>query len=234
MRRSGVLDVGVDIAAANGTVADERAAEIQSSLHTNAARFERLREHLAKENLLGEVLRPDANRCLSPKVGNHDPDRRRDRSHHHRSRQPRATARTSADPGADGAFRECEPGVERQRQHRRWNRAGKDHGGIDHRQSSEDVFPESSGADRRGNRRRAHANHGRDANAGHDRGKRERQLDLTKQLPWRHPERGAGLDERGVHRTDSGNRRTHDGEQRVDDENGDGDAGAETTDERQR
>ena len=94
--------------------------------------------------------------------------------------------------------------------------------------------PEPAGADGGGNRRRPDADDRGDADARDDRRQRQRQLDLPEQLPRRHAERHAGLDERRVDGSNAGDRRAHDRQQRVDDEHGDRHARAEAADERQR
>jgi hypothetical protein len=62
-RRAGVLDIHVDIAAEQRAIADQRAAEIQSPLDRQARlALDRLRDDLAENDLLGEVLRADDDR----------------------------------------------------------------------------------------------------------------------------------------------------------------------------
>ena len=117
---------------------------------------------------------------------------------------------------------------------RRRNRAGQDHRRVDHRQAAEDVLAQAAGADRGRNRRGADADDCRDADAGHDRRQRQRQLDLPQQLPRRHAQRGPRLDERAVDRSHPRHRRADDRQQRVDDQHGDRDPRAEAADERQR
>ena len=106
-----------------------------------------------------------------------------------RPRRPTAATGAATELRAHPAFGERQPAVERQRQDRRRDRTGEDHGRIDHREAAEDVLAEPAGADRRRNRRRPHANHRGDTDARDDRRQRQRQLHLTEQLPRRHPER---------------------------------------------
>ena len=96
------------------------------------------------------------------------------------------------------------------------------------------YLSEPTGANRRGDGRRADTNHRGNANARDDRRQRQRQLHLPEQLTRRHAERRPGLDERGVDRPDAGNRGPDDRQQRVDDEHGDGHPRTEAPDERQR
>ena len=57
---AGVLDVHVEVAVAEAAIADERPSEIQLALDADAALgFDRLRDQLAENDLLGEVLRAD-------------------------------------------------------------------------------------------------------------------------------------------------------------------------------
>ena len=59
-RRAGVLDVDIDVARAERPIADERAAQVQPALdRQRRLRLDRLRQDLAEDDLLGEVLRPD-------------------------------------------------------------------------------------------------------------------------------------------------------------------------------
>ncbi len=57
LRGARVLDIRVDVAGTQRTVADEGAAEIQSALDADRrTRFDRLRDDFAENDLLGEVL----------------------------------------------------------------------------------------------------------------------------------------------------------------------------------
>src|SRR5439155_1559627 len=58
-RRPRVLDVRVDLPRADRRVADERAAEVEPALRPEPHVLDRLREQLAEDALLGEVLRAD-------------------------------------------------------------------------------------------------------------------------------------------------------------------------------
>ena len=90
-RRARVLDVDVDVAGADRAVADERAAQIQAPLDDDAARFERLRQQFAEKDLLGEVLRPDANRCLGSQSGDDRPRGHGQRNACNHQRAPRSS-----------------------------------------------------------------------------------------------------------------------------------------------
>ena len=63
-RRAGVLDVHVDVAGEERAIADQRAAEIQPALHRQPGlALDGLRDDLAEDQLLGEVLRADDDRA---------------------------------------------------------------------------------------------------------------------------------------------------------------------------
>ncbi len=133
-----------------------------------------------------------------------------------------------------GTLGQRQHAVERQRERRRWNRAGQDHRRLDHRQPAEDVFAEPAGADRRGNRRGADADDRRDANAGNDRRQRQRQLDPPQTLARCHAKRIGRLDQRGIDGANAGNRGPDDRQQRVDGQHGDRDARAQAANQRHR
>ena len=114
-------------------------------------------------------------------------------------RPPATTACAAATPRVRSrCSSQARHAVGAERQRRRRNGAGQDRRGVDHRQAAEDVLAEAARADRRGNRRRADADHRGHANAGDDRRQRERQLDHEQQLPRRHAHRHAGFDDRRV------------------------------------
>ena len=128
------------------------------------------------------------------------------RSTDHADQQRRSTPPRRRDAGRSDQSRttdvECdapatpEHAVGNQRERRRRNRARENRRAVDHRQPAEDVLAEPARADRRRNRGRADADHGRHAEAGHDRRQRQRQLDHQQQLPRRHAHGDAGLDDR--------------------------------------
>ena len=157
-------------------IADQRAAQVQPTLDAQAgASLDRLRDDLAEDELLGEVLRA------------HDDDvgiLRRVAALPAAAPAGRATAATAEALARRGArARRAErcrpshnspPSTTSARQRGR-NGAGQDDRRVHHRQAAVDVLAQSAGADRRGNRRRADGDDGGDADPGDDLGTRERQ-----------------------------------------------------------
>ena len=94
----------------------------------------------------------------------------------------RRPARCGSPPRGELALDPQQRAVHGKREQRGGNRAGENHGAVDHRQAAVDVLAESAGADGGGDRRRSDADDGGDANAGHDRRQRERQLDDAQEL----------------------------------------------------
>ena len=199
-RGARVLDVDIDVARAQRPIADERAAEIEPAFDLDTRlRLDRLREELAEQDLLGEVLRADADHVAGrpQRRGRHGTGgtRRPTAAADARTRERRRAARFDARGGCARSS-ERQGAVEGQREQRRRNGARQDDGRLDHRQAAKDVFAEAARADRRRDRRGAHADHRCDADPGDDRRQRQRQLDAAEQLARRHAERHAGFDER--------------------------------------
>ena len=173
-------------------IADERAAEVQPALDRAAPARARccLRDELAEDDLLGEVLRADADHGVAR--GRAERRRRSDGRQRDQRQRRRAAAQRPAPSARRRAARARRAAARRRRVSARSAAGiapGEDHGRIDHRQAAEDVLAEPAGADRRGDRRGADADHRRDADAGDDRRQRQRQLDLPQQLPRRHAQR---------------------------------------------
>ena len=129
-----------------------------------------------------------------------------------------------------------EPGeqaVDAQGERRGRHGAGEDHCAVHHREAAEDVLAEAAGADRGGDGRRAHADHGGDANTRNDGRNRQRQLDQQQQLPRRHSHRDPGLNDRSIQILQSGHRRPDNREQRVERERDERGTRPDATDERE-
>ena len=110
-------------------------------------------------------------RRTTPASDCRDDSRGRGGDHQRRPAPPSA-------PPAETALDHGQRRVDGDREQRRGNGAGQDHGRVHHRQAPEDVLAEAAGADRRSDRGGADADHRGHANAGDDRRQRERQLDL--------------------------------------------------------
>ena len=120
---------------------------------------------LAEDDLLGEVLRADADHGVAR--GRRERRCRRDEPGRRPAPRPAATASGLRERAADAqrALGEQQRAVDGQRQQRGRHGPGEDHGRVDHRQAAEDVFAEAAGADRGGDRRGADADDRRDADA---------------------------------------------------------------------
>src|SRR5262249_39357135 len=105
----GVLDVDVDLPAAQGRVAHERAAEVEAALHRHPGSLDRLRQQLAQHALLREVLRADDHPVAAAAGGEEGERAERDRRPRHRggrrrrSTVPRIPSAASASAAAGNA-----------------------------------------------------------------------------------------------------------------------------------
>ena len=189
-----------------------------------------LRHQLAQHDLLGEVLR--ANHEVGPTSGGAARHTNDDREHDDRSKNDPVAPRSSARIRQMSGGRQC--GVGRQRQDRRRQRAGENHRRVHHRQAAEDVVAQATGADGRGDGRRAHTNHHGDAQTRHDRWQRERPLDLPQDLARGQAHRDRALHHRGRHALQPGDGAAQYRQHRVHSQRQQGRACANTANERQR
>ena len=223
-RRPRVLDVDVDLAREQRAVA-EVAAELEAALDPQPGPpLDRLRDQLAEDHLLGEVLRPDGDaRARAAARPAREPDPRpRQEQHPGRRRDPfQGPQRALGAARRERLLQSPKREVGRQRHERGRNRAGQEQRVVVHPQATEDVHSEPACADRRRDRRRPHRDHRRHAHARDDEAERQRQLDLREHLPPGHPHRLGCLADAPVDPVDPGESVADDREQRVEEERDD-------------
>ena len=126
--------------------------------------FQMLRDDLAEDDLLGEILRADRDRCSFVQPTMPAPTIRRS----HRRQY---------------VFDPFESSIGHHRDQGSRNRTGQQQRRIDGGQAAKNKDTESTAANGGGNRRRPDRRHGRDAQAGQNRPRRQREFDLPEQLP---------------------------------------------------
>ena len=163
--RAGVLDVHIEIPGADAAIADKRSTQIQLPDDSQAVGLDGLRQELAQDDLLGEVLGTHDDRVVArpcvPGAGQNG-DQEHARCRHWRDDDGPAVHRP------DAPLQPGDRGVGRQRERRGRNGACQNRCRVDHRQPAEDVLAQAAGADGRRDRGSAHTNDRRDANAGDD------------------------------------------------------------------
>src|SRR5580765_1655601 len=86
---------------------------------------------------------------------------------------------------------------------------------VDHAETAENVFPQATSAQRRGNSCESNRDHGSDPNAGNNESQGKRQLDAKQQLTIRHAHTAARFNDRGIYTFDASVRIANQRQQRV-------------------
>ena len=144
-----ILGIQIDVSAHERLMRQHRPAQVEFAIHGAAkTMFQMLRDDLAEDDLLGEILRADRDRMFL------------------RAADDACCPQSDDHTGDNLLFDPFESSIGYHRDQRSRYRTGQQQRRIDGGQAAKNEHAESAAADRRGDRGRPDRRHGRDPQAG--------------------------------------------------------------------